>query len=66
MNREQEKVMFDTLKDFVEHTHCHYFNYSENPDFVASDFYDADHLNEIGAEKMSRKLARDIDSLSRL
>lgn len=33
-----------------------YFNFLQDQTFVAGDFYDADHLNEIGAKKLSLKL----------
>jgi hypothetical protein len=56
--------MLETINAFVkEHSNCYYFNWIEDMDFVAEDFYDADHLNEIGAEKLTKKLVRDIDSL---
>jgi len=59
INAEQYKKMVDTLSNFVNtHSNCFYLNYFEDSDFVAKDFYDADHLNEIGAEKLSRKLSQ--------
>jgi len=63
LNAEQLKKMAETINDFINrHPNSYYFNWSEDSDFVAKDFYDADHLNEIGAEKLSKKLANDIDS----
>ena len=41
-------------------------NNNKDADFVAKDFYDADHLNEIGAEKLSRKLDQEINSFDNL
>ncbi|MDR3272343.1 MAG: hypothetical protein LBT29_02505 [Flavobacteriaceae bacterium] len=66
LNKKQLDKMFQTINDFCTQNHCPYFNYFESSDFVAKDFYDADHLNEIGAEKLSKKLAHDIDSLGLL
>ena len=33
---------------------CEYYNLMDDPNFTADDFYDANHLSEIGAEKLSR------------
>ncbi len=35
-----------------------YLDFSRNKDFVTDDFYDVDHLNLTGSEKLSRKLAK--------
>ena len=35
------------------HNNCIYYNFLEDTSFIAEDFYDADHLNEIGARKLS-------------
>ncbi|MBK8506870.1 MAG: DUF1574 family protein [Saprospiraceae bacterium] len=39
-----------------EHDNCIYLNLLEDGDFIAEDFFDADHLSEIGAKKLSSKL----------
>ncbi|BAO76630.1 hypothetical protein [Winogradskyella sp. PG-2] len=36
-----------------EFTNCTYYNYMSHPGFSADDFYDADHLNSLGAKKFS-------------
>lgn len=36
------------------HDHCRHVNLLADTNFVAPDYYDADHLSEIGAEKLSR------------
>ena len=41
-----------------------YLDWLNDNSFVAGDYYDADHLNEIGAKKLSLKMDRTIDSLS--
>jgi hypothetical protein len=38
----------------METSNCSYFNFLEDKSFSESDFYDADHLNEIGAEKFTK------------
>ena len=35
------------------HANCLYFNFLDNKSFTESDFYDADHLNEKGAQKLT-------------
>jgi hypothetical protein len=39
-----------------ENDHVCYYNYLEDNDFIADDFFDADHLNEMGAEKFTKKI----------
>ena len=63
-NVAQYNNLVETINHFVtKHSNCYYFNWVEDTDFVAEDFYDADHLNEIGAEKLSKKLSQHIDLL---
>ena len=63
-NEEQLNKMFDTMNDFVaKHNNCQYLNWYDDPDFVAKDYHDADHLCENGAIKLSEKLVKHIDSL---
>jgi hypothetical protein len=40
-----------------------YLNWLNDPAFVAEDYYDADHLNEIGAKKLSLKMDSVISSI---
>ena len=66
-NIDKEKLnrVVETLNNIVaKHRGCYYFNWLEDEDFVREDFFDADHLNEIGAEKLSKKFAGSIDSLN--
>jgi len=37
-----------------------YVNLLQDPRFTADDFYDADHLNEVGARKLARLLTEDV------
>jgi lysophospholipase L1-like esterase len=39
-----------------EYDNVYYFNFLEDESFDNSDFFDADHLNESGAEKITKKL----------
>ena len=63
LNVEQYNKIIETMNNFVNtHTNCYYLNWFEDTDFVAEDFFDADHLNEIGSEKLSKKLSQYIDT----
>jgi len=46
-----------------EHQNTTYYNWLMNPDFNEHDFFDADHLNEYGAVKLSKLLDREIAKL---
>ena len=64
LNEAQLKKMIETMSGIViKYENSSHINWLEHADFVAGDFYDADHLNEIGAKKLSLKLASAIDSL---
>ena len=64
INAEQLNKTIETMDDFAaKHNNCYYINWIENPDFTANDYYDANHLNEIGAKKLSEKLVCYIDSI---
>ena len=64
LNANQLKKTFETINEFVNtHSNCYYFNWFEDKTFVAEDFFDADHLSDIGAKKLSKKLSQQIDSL---
>jgi len=41
-----------------------YLNWLNDPSFVAGDYYDADHMNEIGAKKLSLKMDSVLTSLN--
>jgi hypothetical protein len=41
---------------------CSYFNFLGDKSFIDSDFYDADHMNEIGAKKLTLKIDSIIES----
>ncbi len=41
-----------------------YFDYLQDPRFLADDFFNADHLSDLGAEKFTKILREDIDSIA--
>lgn len=56
VNLDSAQLAFTIKKsiDFVKsHSNCSYINLMADTTFKATDFYDADHLNEIGARKLS-------------
>jgi len=56
----QLNIMLTTINNLdKKYSNCTYYNFMNDTSFIAIDFYDADHLNEIGAEKLTKK----IDSL---
>ena len=64
LNAEQYNKTAETINKFVnQHSNCYYLNWMDDTDFVANDFFDADHMNEIGAEKLSSKISNYIDWL---
>lgn len=55
LNIEQLKATIDTVTEICsKHNHCMYDNLLSDDSFLAQDFYDSDHLSEIGAEKLSK------------
>lgn len=64
LNTEQLISTITTTQNISqEYTNCTYLNLLEDSLFVASDYYDADHLSEIGAEKLSKRINAIIDDL---
>ncbi len=54
LNQEQLKITINTTSDICsKYDNCIYYNLLSDTNFVATDFYDADHLSEIGAKKIS-------------
>lgn len=55
LNESQLKKMIQVGNDLnLRYSNCTYYNLIANEDFITEDFYDADHLNAIGAKKFSR------------
>jgi hypothetical protein len=61
------KQLFNTLNAVQEITsknqNCLYFNFLNDSNFVEGDYYDADHLNEIGAKKLTLKIDSIINTI---
>ncbi|MCU0443944.1 MAG: hypothetical protein MUE85_03435 [Microscillaceae bacterium] len=54
INQAQLKLTVQVAQESCNHNqHCTYINFLDSPQFVSEDFYDADHLSEIGAKKFS-------------
>jgi hypothetical protein len=54
LNNDQLTKMITSADQIAaKHPNCEYVNLLADTNFIAEDFYDADHLNEIGAEKLS-------------
>lgn len=55
LNQRQLNLTTETVEKIVAgNSNCVYLNLLSDSDFVAKDFYDADHLSEIGAKKLSK------------
>lgn len=65
LDKHQLSTMINTVKSLTQkNSHINYLNWLNHPDFQDVDFYDADHLNEIGAEKLSVILSDYVDTLN--
>lgn len=54
LDRAQYGQMLKLVNDFAKKYHnCMYLNLMTDKNFLAKDFYDADHLSEFGAKKLS-------------
>ena len=62
LNIEQLNITTETANALdSKSANCRYFNLLADSSFIANDFYDADHLSEIGAEKLSKAISSIID-----
>lgn len=59
-----ETVFSQLLRIAKEHPSVHILNYQNDKDFSDDDFYDSDHLNQQGAEKLTNKITQDIARIS--
>ena len=48
--------LFDSIKDLEIKNNVRILDFTSDKDFCNDDFYDCDHLNTIGAEKLSKKI----------
>lgn len=57
LNSKQLKITTEKTNSICnKFNNCIYLNMINNPNFTAIDFYDADHLANIGAKKLSKKI----------
>ena len=62
INIEQYNTTIETVTKIASQCdNCIYVNLFDDTSFVAKDFYDADHLSEIGAEKLSKLIDEKIN-----
>lgn len=62
LNKIQLEKITKTISELVKNnSNCKYLNLLKSEKFTDKDFYDADHLNEIGAKKLSLLLKTEIN-----
>ena len=62
LNIEQLNLAIETANAYVtKFDNCNYYNFINDSSFTAKDFYDGDHLSEIGAKKLSTILSTIIE-----
>ena len=55
--------MNELTHKFQQEYNLPYFDYLKDTRFVADDFYDSDHLSDVGAIKFTKFLDKDIKSI---
>ncbi len=65
VNEEQLKKMYELIHNIQKEYNLPYFDYLKDPRFEADDFYDSNHLSDIGAIKFTKILDEDIKSIER-
>ena len=60
LNKEQLSKMYETIHRFQKEFNVPYFNYLKDPRFKADDFFDSNHLSDVGAIKFTKILDKDI------
>ncbi len=64
LNAEQWQLMNNVCDSIaLAHENVYRLNYFSDSTFVDDDFFDADHLNEYGAKRLSLMLSNELDSL---
>ena len=53
LDPEQWNLTLKTVEEMLNRPHVSYHDLGADPRFVDSDFHDADHLNAVGAERLS-------------
>lgn len=63
LNAEQLNLTIETANNIAsKYNNCKYYNLIDDSNFTAVDFYDANHLSEIGAEKLSNIISSIIEN----
>ena len=65
LNKEQLAKMYEMTNRFNNEFDVPYFDYLKDPRFEADDFYDSNHLSDIGAIKFTKILNEDIRSVKK-
>lgn len=60
LNQKQLNKMYALIKDLQKEYKFPYYNYLKDSSFIADDFYDSDHLSDVGAKKFTLKLKEEI------
>lgn len=66
LNEEQLSRTLTTSAILADkYKYCFYFNFLDDTTFTETDFYDADHLNKIGAEKLTLRIDSIIQNITK-
>jgi len=65
LDQEQLLKMYELTHKLQKEFNLPYLDYLKSPLFGEDDFFDADHLSDVGAEKFTKILNRDISMLKR-
>jgi hypothetical protein len=60
LNSTQLNRMYELTRQFQQKYHLTYLDYLKDPRFVPDDFFDSNHLSDVGAEKFSKILKEDL------
>lgn len=61
LKKKQLNVMSSSIKKLANEENVEYHNYLCDPRFVEDDFYDGDHLSNVGAKKFSKILRQELN-----
>ena len=63
LKTKQLQITVETSEEFASaYDNCKYLNLIDHSNFIAEDFYDADHLSEMGAKKLSKLINEKINN----
>jgi hypothetical protein len=64
LNENQLNVIINYMNSIANNDGVYYYNLLDEDSFLEDDFFDADHLNEIGAKKLTKKINDIIDNIN--